>query len=266
MAAEPDHNRDVHSRTETGSAFIHPLISNLEQRGHLSKEDRDTLLAAIGRDREAGANEAIIREGDKPWESTVLIEGFAARYQLDVEGKRQITALHVPGDFVDLHSFLLNEMDHGVLAISPCQLSAVPHDALQKITNENPHLTRLLWLSTLIDATIHRRWLAQMGGADAYRRTAHLICELFVRLKAVGRVKDNSFNFPLTQADFGDTLGMSNIHMNRTIVQLRSDGLITWKSQIVTVHDWPKLKEIARFDPAYLNLRPGVPGKNRSDI
>jgi CRP-like cAMP-binding protein len=213
------------------------------------------MSASIGSDREVAANTDIIQEGDQPWESTVLREGFAARYLIDRNGKRQITAVHVPGDFVDLHSFLLRRMDHGVLAISRCELSPVSHDALERITAENPHLTRLLWLSTLVDGAIHRKWLAQIGGADAYRRTAHLICELFLRLQAIGRVDDCSFQLPLTQTDIGDMLGMSIVHLNRTLDQLRTDGLVSWGSGMVTVRDWERLKERADFNPTYLNLR-----------
>ena len=212
------------------------------------------MLDAIARDREVGANGDIISEGDRPWESTILVEGFAARYKVQAEGVRRISAIHVPGDFVDLHSFLLRKMDHGVLALTACRVSAVPHDNLDRITREHPHLTRVLWLSTVIDGAVHREWLVQMAGGQAYRRTAHLICELFVRLRAVELTDGTSFAFPLTQTDFGDMVGITNVHMNRTLMELRSDGLVTWKGGTVTIHDWDRLKQIARFDPTYLNL------------
>ena len=237
-----------------GAPLIHPLIRNLAQHDQLSEEERQVLLGAIARDRLVGPNEDIISEGDRPWGSTILVEGFAARYKVQAEGVRRISAIHVPGDFVDLHSFLLRKMDHGVLALTACRLSAVPHDNLDRITREHPHLTRILWLSTVIDGAVHREWLVQMAGGQAYRRTAHLICELFVRLRAVELTDDCCFAFPLTQTDFGDMVGITNVHMNRTLMELRSDGLVTWKGGTVTIHDWDRLKQTAHFDPDYLNL------------
>ena len=153
-------------------------------------------------------------EGDRPTYSNLLLDGFAARYKIFSNGRRQITALHVIGDFVDLHSFLIKTMDHGVLALTPCRIAAVPHATLEKISNEYPHLTRLLWLNTLIDGAIHREWLTAMGRLSATAHMAHLVCELFLRLKTVGRIDGDMIQIPLTQAELGDTLGLSTVHVN----------------------------------------------------
>ncbi len=139
-----------------------------------------------------------MREGSTPTFSSLLVRGLAARSQI-LDGSRQICAFHVPGDFVDLHSYLLNEMDHGVQAMSEAQLLQVPHAALRALTDSHPHLARLLWLMTLIDAATHRAWIASIGKRAGAERLAHLICEMFKRMEAVGLVEAHSFEFPVTQ-------------------------------------------------------------------
>jgi CRP-like cAMP-binding protein len=237
------------------AALIDLLIRKLEQRDRLSQEEKRVLEGAMVRVKEFRPDEDMIREGDRPTESTLLLEGFAARYKVLTDGKRQITAIHVAGDFVDLHSFLLKQMDHAVLAITHCTVGAVPHETLREITESHPHLGRLLWLSTLIDGAIHREWLVAMGRRPAAHHTAHLLCELFLRLQAVGLTKDNSFRLPLTQTELGDTLGLSTVHVNRVLQDLRGGGLITWRGDTVVIEDWPRLKQFAEFDPTYLSLQ-----------
>jgi CRP-like cAMP-binding protein len=230
------------------------LIRKLEQRDRLTDEEKQVLNNAVVRIKEYGGDEDLVREGDRPTESTLLLEGFAARYKGLADGRRQITAIHVPGDFVDLHSFLLHRMDHGVLALTPCRTGAVPHEILREITERHPHLARLLWLSTLIDGAIHREWLVAMGRRPALGQMAHLFCELFLRLQVVGLTDGNSFRLPLTQAELGDTLGLSTVHVNRVAQELRAAGLIGWREQRVTISDWDGLAAAAEFDPAFLNL------------
>lgn len=232
-----------------------PLLLKLEQRDHLSDDEKRVLDSAISRVRVVEADEDIVREGDQPTESILLLDGFAARYKIFSNGRRQITAIHVAGDFVDLHSFLLKTMDHGVLALTPCRIAAVPHATLEKITDEYPHLTRLLWLSTLIDGAIHREWLTTMGRLSATAHLAHFICELFLRLRAVGRTEGDTIQLPLTQAELGDTLGLSTVHVNRVLQELRKEGLIRWQGDALTILDWKRLKEVGEFTSTYLNLQ-----------
>jgi CRP-like cAMP-binding protein len=230
------------------------LIRKLEQFDRLSDAERQLLEQAAIRQRAVAKGEDLVREGDRPSESLFLITGFAARYNLLRKGKRQITALHVPGDFVDLHSFLVKKMDHGVMAITACTLGVVPHDALRAITETQPHLTRLLGLNIAVDAAIHRQWIVTIGRQSALEHAAHLFCEMFLRLQAVGLTEDDSFKFPLTQAELGDTLGLSTVHVNRIIQELRADGLITWRGETVVITNWPRLQQIADFDPTFLSL------------
>jgi CRP-like cAMP-binding protein len=235
--------------------MLNPLLLKLEQRDQLSDDEKRVLEGAISRVRVIEADEDIVREGDQPTESILLLDGFAARYKIFSNGRRQITAIHVAGDFVDLHSFLLKTMDHGVLALTPCRIAAVPHATLEKITDEHPHLTRLLWLNTLIDGAIHREWLTTMGRLSATAHMAHFICELFLRLQAVGRTEGDTIQLPLTQAELGDTLGLSTVHVNRVLQELRKEGLIRWQGDALTILDWKRLEEVGEFTSTYLNLQ-----------
>ena len=230
------------------------LIQKLEQYDRISDAERRLLEQAVVRQRAAAKGEDLAREGDRPSESLFLITGFAARYNLVRTGKRQITALHVPGDFVDLHSFLVKRMDHSVMTMTACTVGVVPHDALRAISETQPHLTRLLGVNIAVDAAIHRHWIVSIGRQSALEHTAQLFCEMFWRLQAVGLTEGHSFKLPLTQAELGDTLGLSTVHVNRVVQELRKEGLITWRGETVIVEDWPRLQRLAEFDPSFLCL------------
>jgi CRP-like cAMP-binding protein len=200
---------------------------------------------------QAGAD--LVREGARPDTSMLVVDGFTTRYRDAADGSRQITAIHIPGDFVDLHSLLLREMDHSVGALSACRVVRFPHTKLRALTETHPHLTRLLWLMTLIDSSIHREWLAA-AAQPAPEQIAHLICELYVRLEITGLITKHSFPLPLTQTELGEALGLSAVHVNRSLQQLRAEGLFTWQNQVVTVLDWEALERRAAFDDRYLHL------------
>ncbi len=234
--------------------MIELLIRNLNARDVLDADEIASLERLVKRERMVGVDEDIVKEGSRPNESTLLLDGIAARYRVLEDGKRQITALHVPGDFVDLHAFMLKTMDHGVVALSPCRVAAASHRDLTEVTQTSPHLTRMLWLSTVIDGAIHREWIVAMGRRSKKAHLAHLICELFTRLGIVGLVNHRSFHFPLSQAEAADVLGLSLVHLNKTLQGLRSDGLVRWEDGVITILDWDRLAEIAEFDTVYLNI------------
>ena len=145
-------------------------------------------------------------------------------------------------------------MDHGVIALSPCHVAFADHGELKRVTEQYPHLTRMLWLDTLVHGSIHRAWIVAMGRRSKASHLAHIICELFVRLRCVHKTNGWSFYFPLSQGEMADVLGLSLVHMNRVIQTLRRHGLISWASQTITILDWEKLKDVAEFDPTYLSL------------
>lgn len=234
---------------------LEPLFLNLAQHDSLTGAERARLTAILSREKPTAVGQDIVTAGSRPGYSTLLTEGLAARYKLLADGSRQITALHVAGDFVDLHAFLLKVMDHGIVALSPCMVAYAQHGDLKVITEEEPHITRLLWLDTLVDGAIHREWIVAMGRRSKDSHLAHLICELFVRLRAVNRTTGYSFHFPLSQAQVADVLGLSVVHMNRVIQSLRREGLISWVNQTISILDWTRLQELAEFDPTYLSMQ-----------
>jgi CRP-like cAMP-binding protein len=234
---------------------IAAFIRKLERRDVISAEEKQALIDAAGGIETYPTGADLVREGERPERSMLVAQGFTTRYRLMADGTRQITAIHLPGDFVDLHSFLLKTMDHAVGALSPCRIVTFPHANLKTITERHPHLTRMLWLMTLLDAAIHREWIVAMGRRSALEQMAHLLCEIFTRMMVVGLGdRDSELLLPINQTELGDTLGLSTVHVNRTLQQLRADKLISWTGQAVRILDWARLVAVAEFDPAYLHL------------
>jgi CRP-like cAMP-binding protein len=233
---------------------IQPVITKLSNYGELSPEEKQSLEAAVSEIRVVEPDQDMVLEGTSPHHSSLLLSGFAGRYNLSAEGKRQITALHVEGDFVDLHSFLMKPMDHSIVAVDTCRVALVPHAALNRITEEHPRLTRLLWLNTLIDAGMHRRWEFGLGSLQAHQHLAHLLCEMSLRLDQIGKTDNGSFHFPITQLVLSECLALSPVHTNRVIQKLRAENVISWERDLVTVNNWDRLVEIGEFDPTYLRI------------
>lgn len=236
-------------------AKITTLVEKLSLRDVVTPQEIDALQTILGPPREIKAGADIVLEHSRPLHSTLLISGFSARYTSLEDGSRQITEINISGDFIDLHSLLMKQMDHGVLALTDCVIAQAPHTALIDITERYPHLTRLLWLDTIIDAAIHRQWLVAMGRRSGLGHVAHLVCELYLRLQAAGQANDMAFDLPLTQAVLGDALGLSTVHVSRLITELRGEGVVNWSNGRVKILDWHKLAEIAEFDATYLRLQ-----------
>ena len=229
------------------------LIRKLESLGRLSDEEKAVLKAAFQRVVDFGAHVDIVVEGAKPTHSNLLLEGWICRYGLVAGGKRQIYSLQFPGDIFDAHSFILQEMDHSVGTLTPCRIAMIPHATLRQITETYPRIARAIWRDTLVDAAIFRSWLLNVGRRSAYERIAHLMCESYFRLDAVGLAEDRQMDWPITQAEIADALALTAVHINRTLQQLRADGLIRLSGSRLTILDWPGLRQAAGFDPRYLH-------------
>ncbi|MFK0692828.1 Crp/Fnr family transcriptional regulator [Mesorhizobium sp. IMUNJ 23033] len=234
--------------------MLESLYLNLGQHDEISDEEKALLNGAMAFEKEFATGQDLVSVGSRPIYSTLILDGLAARYKVMEDGGRQFTSLQVPGDFVDLHAFLLKTMDHGIIALSPCRVVVADHGRLRAITERAPHLTRLLWLDTLVDGAIHREWIVAMGRRSKASHLAHLVCELFVRLQVVKHTNGMSFYLPISQAELADVLGLSAVHMNRVIGALRKSGVISWANHVVTILDWQRLTDIAEFDPTYLSL------------
>jgi CRP-like cAMP-binding protein len=230
------------------------LYLQLSQRDVITEDEKLALLRMVGHEKSFATNQEMVAQGGRPSTSMLLVDGFAARFKTLSNGERQITAIHVPGDFLDLHGFLLKTLAHGVLALSACRIALVAHATLRKISEDMPHLARMLWLDTLIDGSVHREWLVAMGRRSSEGHLAHLLCELFVRLQVVEKTDGMSFRLPMTQAALADVLGMSAVHANRTLQSLRKRKVVSWDGIQLQIDDWEGLQEIAEFDPTYLCL------------
>lgn len=236
------------------AAEASPLLRYLQRRDRLSPEEQMLIEALPMRPQRFRRGEELVAQNSRPTESCLVTEGFAARLLHMADGKRQITAVHIPGDFVDLHGIVLKVMDHSVAAISDCHAVFMPHAAIIEVTRRSPHLGRLFWMSTTIDAAIQRAWIGSLGRRSAVMHLAHLICEMYLRLETVGLAGDHRMVFPITQAEMSDILGLSSVHVNRVTQELRRTGLITWTRGEVTIRDFDRLADFADFDPTYLNL------------
>jgi CRP-like cAMP-binding protein len=233
---------------------VFPLIRKLESIVSLDENERTALLNLPLQVVSLKADQDIVREGDRPTRSCALLEGFTAMFKVTAEGKRQITAFHIPGDIPDLQSLHLEVLDTSLSTLTPCKVGFIQHEALQDLCDRHPRIAKALWRETLIDAAIYREWTVNVGRREAYSRIAHILCELTVRMKAVGLTRDDTCKIPITQNEFADATGLSNVHVNRVLQALRSDGLIILKGDTLQVLDWDKLKQAGDFDPTYLHL------------
>jgi CRP-like cAMP-binding protein len=231
-----------------------PLMRKLSHGADLSEEDRRALREALRDVRQFAARSDMISEGDRPERVHVILEGFACRYKIVPDGGRQIVAYLVPGDFCDLHVAILGRMDHSIGALTKCTIGLIPHQLVDTLSASRPALTRALWWATLVDEGILREWIVSMGRRPADKQLAHLLCEMHCRLRIVGRATEDGFDFPITQADLADTLGITDVHVNRMLHQLRTSSLIQLSGKHVTIPDIAQLQHFADFDPGYLHL------------
>jgi CRP-like cAMP-binding protein len=229
-------------------------IAKLRARDDLSEEEEQAIRDAVADVIDLPADKVFIRAGELLNHSTILLDGIACRYKDLRNGERQITELHVAGDFLDLHSFTLKRLDHHVMALTRCTAAIVPHDRLKDITERLPHLARIYWFSTNMDAAIHREWAVSLGRRTAMSRLAHLFCELHVRLGIVELADEGGYGFKVTQTDLAECLGLTAVHINRTLKDLREQGLVEFRSGRVEIADRAALQQIAEFSPAYLYL------------
>lgn len=230
------------------------LIAKLERRDRLPSVEKSVLDALLDPPRAYPPGAAIISPGERPGRSTLLLSGITARQNVMMDGSRSFTQLNIAGDFVDLHSLLMQQMDHGVVAITDCVVSTAPHQKIVETIAAHPHLGRLLWLDTVIDGAIHRQWLHRAGRQPALGRMAHLICEMEARCAVVGLAGDDGFDLPLSQTQFADCLGLSTVHANRTLMELRRLQVVDWRAAHIRILDRERLEAIAEFDPTYLRL------------
>lgn len=233
---------------------IWKFIASIRKRFVLSETESGLLKDAMKETAVFASGDYLVREGERPGYSSLILEGFACRYKDGPDGQRQIMEIQIPGDFVDLHSYPLEVLDHGISALSECRIVKFHHEDISQLIDESPRLARILWFSTMVDASIHREWIMNIGSRSGKARIAHLLCELYHRCDVVGLTSNKSYWLPLSQRQIGECLGFTQMHVNRMLKELREQGLVTFQSRRVLIHDWDGLRELAEFDPAYLYL------------
>jgi CRP-like cAMP-binding protein len=236
------------------------MVRRLAYWHALSPDDRAAVLNLPHRVRTLEQHNYIIREFDRAESSCVLLSGFAMRHKIVAGGKRQILAIHMKGELVDLQNSLLGCADHSVQMLTAGRVAMVPRAEITRLAFERPNVGKALWTDTLVDASIFREWIANVGRRDARTRLAHLLCEIALRMKVAGLGEQTNYELPMTQDQLADTTGMTSVHINRTIRRLEAEGLIERRSaRAIVIGDWRKLAEIGDFNSAYLHLNDGEP-------
>jgi len=228
------------------------LTRHLEQFGQLSAEEKQALSGLVKRVINLVPDQNLLES--QPIDGHLILSGFACSSRILKDGGRQIVSLHLPGDICGLESVLIGRLDYSISTLTSCTVAVISRERILDLTQAHPHLAHTLWRTMLIESSILRERIVSLGQRSAASRMAHLLCELALRLKVAGLAKDNSFDLPITQAQIGDALGVSNVHINRVLQELRRKNLLTLKGGTVTIHDWHGLAEKGEFDPSYLYL------------
>ena len=230
------------------------MLRKFEMRAPLDEEDRRALLALPRHLRTVDPGAYMVREGQMPDRSCLILSGFAYRHKLTVEGKRQIISVHIPGDFVDLDGALLNISDHNVQALTRCEVACVPRQAMRDLIASHPRVAMAMWVDSLIDSSIFREWVVNVGRRDARARVAHLLCEIARRLEVAGLADENGYELPMTQEQLADATGLTPVHINRVLKTLDREGLIRREKRFIAIPDSAQLRHVAGFSDVYLHL------------
>jgi CRP-like cAMP-binding protein len=237
------------------------LVRRWSQYVPISDDDRQALFDLPLTYRPFGKDSYLVREGQKAVDCTLLLRGFAFRHKVVRNGSRQIISIHIPTEFVDLQNGLLEIADHNVQCLSPCEVAVIPRAALMGLAADRTAIRLAMWIDTLIDSSVFREWVVNVGRRDSRTRIAHLLCELALRLDRIGANQEGTFEFPLTQEQLADATGLTPVHTNRTLQMLRRDGLILLTARSLTVLDWDRLRSVGDFDELYLHHQAPAPEK-----
>ncbi|KQT19755.1 Crp/Fnr family transcriptional regulator [Methylobacterium sp. Leaf399] len=234
---------------------LSPLIRQLESIDALSDEERRAIKGLPVTLKTLRPNQDIVRDGDTASQCCLILEGWACRYKIISEGKRQIFSFHIAGDIPDLQSLHIPSMDHSLATLTTATVAFVPHEALHDLTARCPGIAATLWRDTLVDAAIFREWMLCMGRRSAFDHMAHLFCELYLKQEAVGLAGDHRCPLPVTQVDLADATGLSSVHVNRVLQEMRGRGMITLRGSVLVIRAWDELLRTAEFDATYLHQR-----------
>jgi CRP-like cAMP-binding protein len=236
------------------------MIRKLSYWHELDAGDEQAILDLPYRTKIIERQGYIIREREKTSYSCLLLAGFAIRHKIVLNGARQIVAVHMKGDIVDLQNSFLTTADHSVQVLTASEVACIPREEIKKLAFSRPNIAMAMWYDTLVDASVFREWIANVGRRDARTRLAHFLCEFSLRLKVAGLGETTDYELPMTQEQIADATGLTAVHVNRTVKVLEDEGLITRKSsRSVTIGDWKKLARAGDFDSNYLHLKTEEP-------
>ena len=238
---------------ESRAAALKPMLAKLDRRGRFGEADREALLALPYQVRRVAAGTNLIRDGDRPEHCCALLSGFAYRHKITGEGGRQVIAIHMEGDFVDLQNSMLDVADHNVQMLTDGDVAFVPRAAIRDLALARPAVAIALWTDTLIDSAIFREWVVNVGRRDARARIAHLLCEFSLRLEAAGLAENHRYELPMSQEQLADCTGLTPVHVNRILRQLGEEGLIGRNKRSVVIEDWERMREVGDFNDRYLH-------------
>ena len=248
---------------QPNESALEPMVRKLEYRGKFSEADRAALLALPHVVKRIEPHHYVVRERDKATHSCLMLSGFSIRHKIVGTGHRQIVAIHMKGEMVDLQNSLLDTADHSVQMLTVGKVAMIPRDEIVRIAFERPEIGKAMWLDTLVDGSIFREWIANVGRRDARTRIAHVLCEFGLRLKHAGLGEEVGYDLPMTQEQLGDATGLTSVHVNRTLKSLEADGLIERVSpRAITIGDWKGLVGAGDFDSGYLHMKEDDPVLN----
>lgn len=230
------------------------LVRRLNAITTLSQEEQQLIAALPAVPLHLRAGHDVAAEGEKPDRCALVVNGWLCRYKMTGEGRRQILSFHIAGDIPDAQSLLLKTMDHSLAAITDARIAYIRHETLRQICVSHPRIGQALWRDTLIDAATYREWMLGMGRRPALQHLAHFFCEIFIRHDAIGATFDGRCDLPISQNELADALGMSLVHLNRTLLEIRKTDLVDWSRGRLTIYNLKRLEEISEFDPTYLHL------------
>jgi CRP-like cAMP-binding protein len=240
--------------TVAQTSALMAMLRKFERWTPLDDGDRAAVGALPHKLRQLGPTKYVVREGDRSEHSCLLLSGFAFRSKIVGDGGRQIVAIHMPGDMVDLQNSVLGIADHSVQALTAIEVALIPREAILAIAADRPAVGRAMWHDTLVDGSVQREWTANVGRRDAHSRTAHLLCEFALRLHIAGLGRLSDYELPMTQEQLADTLGLTPVHVNRTLKALEAEGLISRTMRAVRIEDWQKLADAGDFNTTYLHV------------
>ena len=245
---------------------VHPtwnaMLRRLERRTPLDGGDRSALMSLPHSVRRFGPGSHIVRDGDRADCCSLLLSGFAYRYKITGEGARQIISIHVPGEFVDLQHAFLAVADTSVQTLTEAEVALIPRGAVEELALGSPAAARALWIDSLIESSIFREWVVNVGRRDSRARIAHLLCELSLRLEAAGLSRDHVYELPMTQEQLADAVGLTSVHVNRVLRQLGEAGLIDREKRTIRIVDWKRMTEAGDFNERYLHLDARAPAQS----